>query len=139
MLLNDHPAKPWVIGAGFIGLEMAENLNDLGLDVSIIEMGNQILAPVDFPIAALVQQHIRTKGVDLRLSTTVTGFKKSEDGVTVLLNDDESIDADIVILSIGVRPDTKLAALAGLQLGTAKGIWVNEYLQTSNPDIYAVR
>jgi len=130
--------KAVVIGAGFIGLEMAENLNDLGLDVSIIEMGNQILAPVDFPIAALVQQHIRIKGVDLRLSTTVTGFKKSEDGVTVLLNDDESIDADIVILSIGVRPDTKLAALAGLQLGTAKGIWVNEYLQTSNPDIYAV-
>lgn len=131
--------KAVVIGGGFIGLEMAENLHNLGLDVSIIEMGNQILAPVDFPIAALVQQHIRSKGVDLRLSTTVTGFEKSENGgVSVLLNDGESIDADVVILSIGVRPDTKLANLAGLYLGPAKGIWVNEYLQTSNPDIYAV-
>ena len=131
--------KAVVIGGGFIGLEMAENLHDLGLDVSIIEMGNQILAPVDFPIAALVQQHIRSKGVDLRLSTTVTGFEKSENGgVSVLLNDGDSMSADVVILSIGVRPDTKLANLAGLDLGTAKGIWVNEYLQTSNPDIYAV-
>jgi NADPH-dependent 2,4-dienoyl-CoA reductase/sulfur reductase-like enzyme/rhodanese-related sulfurtransferase len=131
--------KAVVIGGGFIGLEMAENLHNLGLDVSIIEMGNQILAPVDFPIAALVQQHIRSKGVDLRLSTTVTSFEKSENGgVSVLLNDGESIDADVVILSIGVRPDTKLANLAGLYLGPAKGIWVNEYLQTSNPDIYAV-
>lgn len=130
--------KAVVIGGGFIGLEMAENLHDLGLDVSVIEMGNQILAPVDFPIAALVQQHIRSKGVDLRLNTTVTGFEKSEKGVTVLLNDGESIDAGIVILSIGVRPDTKLAALAGLKFGPAKGIWVNEYLQTSDPDIYAV-
>ncbi|OYU54941.1 MAG: CoA-disulfide reductase [Chitinophagaceae bacterium BSSC1] len=131
-------SKVVVIGAGFIGLEMAENLHDLGMKVSIIEMGNQILAPVDYPIAALVQQHIRSKGVDLRLSTAVTGFEALEKGVKVLFKDGTSIDAEMVLLSIGVRPDTKLASMAGLNLGAAKGIWVNEFLQTSNPDIYAV-
>lgn len=131
-------SKVVVIGAGFIGLEMAENLHDLGMKVSIIEMGNQILAPVDYPIAALVQQHIRSKGVDLRLSTAVTGFEALEKGVKVLFKDGSSIDAEMVLLSIGVRPDTKLANMAGLTLGAAKGIWVNEFLQTSHPDIYAV-
>lgn len=130
--------KAVVIGAGFIGLEMAENLHNIGMDVSIVEMGNQILAPVDFPIAALAQQHIRSKGIDLRLSTTVSGFEKTDAGVRVLLKDGDALEADIVILSIGVRPDTKLATMAGLELGTARGIFVNEYLQTSNPDIYAV-
>ncbi|MCK9404023.1 MAG: FAD-dependent oxidoreductase [Chitinophagaceae bacterium] len=130
--------KAVIIGAGFIGLEMAENLHNLGMEVSIIEMGNQILAPVDFPIASLAQQHIRSKGVDLRLSATVTGFEAIQNGVKVLMKDGKTINADIVILSIGVRPDTKLATMAGLQLGPAKGIRVNEYLQTSNPAIYAV-
>ena len=130
--------KAVVIGAGFIGLEMAENLHHLGLDVTIIEMGNQILAPVDYPIAALAQQHIREQGVNLQLNTAVSGFERGEKGLKVLLKDQESIDADVVILSIGVRPDTRLAVGAGLQLGTAKGILVNEFLQTSNPDIYAV-
>lgn len=127
-----------VIGAGFIGLEMAENLHDLGMSVTVVEMGNQILAPVDFPVAAMAQQHIRSKGVDLRLSSAVTGFEKENDILKVLLKDGTVLDADVVILSIGVRPDTRLAVAAGLDLGTAKGIWVNEYLQTSHPDIYAV-
>ncbi len=127
-----------VIGAGFIGLEMAENLHDLGMKVSVVEMGNQILAPVDFPVAAMAQQHIRSKGVDLRLSSAVTGFEKENDTLKVLLKDGSVLDADVVILSIGVRPDTRLAVAAGLELGAAKGIWVNEYLQTSHPDIYAV-
>jgi NADPH-dependent 2,4-dienoyl-CoA reductase/sulfur reductase-like enzyme/rhodanese-related sulfurtransferase len=131
-------SKAVVIGAGFIGLEMAENLHDLGMQVSIIEMGNQILAPVDYPIAALVQQHIRSKGVDLRLSKAVTGFEAIENGVKVLFKDGTFIDAEMVLLSIGVRPDTKLASMAGLTLGVAKGIWVNEFLQTSDPNIYAV-
>ncbi len=130
--------KAVVVGGGFIGLEMAENLFHLGLDVSIIEMGNQILAPIDFPIAAIVQQHIRSKGVDLRLNTSVAGFEKNNDRLKVRLNTEETIDADIVILSIGVRPDTRLAVQAGLKLGNAKGIFVNEYLQTSDPNIYAV-
>ena len=130
--------KAVVIGAGFIGLEMAENLHNLGIEVTIIEMGNQILAPVDYPIAAIMQQHIRSKGVNLRLVTTVEGFENTKGQLKVLIKDEVAIDADIVILSIGVRPDTRLAIAAGLQIGSARGILVNEYMQTSNPDIYAV-
>jgi len=137
--IQEHKAKRAVIiGAGFIGLEMAENLHNLGLDVTIAEMGNQVLAPVDFPIAALVQQHIRSKGVHLLLSTAVTGFEHTDNTIKVSLNTGQVLNADIVILSIGVRPDTKLAVNAGLKTGAAKGILVNDYLQTSNPDIYAV-
>jgi NADPH-dependent 2,4-dienoyl-CoA reductase/sulfur reductase-like enzyme/rhodanese-related sulfurtransferase len=130
--------KAVIIGGGFIGLEMAENLHHLGLDVSIIEMGNQILAPLDFPIAAIVQQHIRSKGVDLRLNTSVARFQNKLGHINVVLNNEEEIIADVVILSIGVRPDTRLAGAAGLALGKGKGIVVNEYLQTSDPSIYAV-
>ncbi len=127
-----------IIGAGFIGLEMAENLHQLGMHVSIVEMGNQILAPVDFPIAAIAQQHIRSKGVDLKLNTTVTGFEKVSTHLKVLLKDAAPLEADVIILSIGVKADTRLAREAGLELGDAKAILVNEYLQTSNKDIYAV-
>lgn len=130
--------KAVIIGGGFIGLEMAENLHNLGMHVSIIEMGTQILAPVDFPIAAIAQQHIRSKGVDLKLKTTVNGFERNEQGLKVFMKDEEPIGADIVILSIGVKPDTRLATAAGLTLGTARGILVNDYLQTSDEDIYAV-
>ena len=130
--------KVLVIGAGFIGLEMAENFHDLGLGVTLIEMGNQILAPIDFPVAAMVQQHIRSKGVNLRLSTAVTGFTKNGESLEVSLNNGETLIADMVLLSIGVRPDTRLAIAAGLKIGNARGIWVNDYLQTSDPDIYAV-
>ncbi len=130
--------KAVIIGAGFIGLEMAENLHRLGMQVTIIEMGGQILAPVDFPIAAIAQQHVRSKGVGLKLKTAVTGFESNEKGLKVNVKEGPSIEADIVILSIGVSPDTKLAAEAGLQLGKAKGILVNEFLQTSDPSIYAV-
>ncbi len=133
-----HVSKAVVIGAGFIGLEMAENFHELGLDVTVIEMINQVMAPVDYPVAAFVQQHIRSKKVKLRLNTAVTGFTKNGDQIEVALNNGEVLVADVVILSIGVRPDTRLAAKAGLQLGPAKGIQVNEFLQTSDPDIYAV-
>ena len=130
--------KAVIVGAGFIGLEMAENLHALGMEVTVIEMGKQILAPLDYPLAALVQNHIRSKNVYLKLNTSVAGFEKTETALNVLLKDGTKIEADVVILSIGVRPDTWLAANAGLTLGTAKGILVNEHLQTSNPDIYAV-
>lgn len=130
--------KAVVIGAGFIGLEMAENLHSLGMDVSIVEMASQVMAPLDYPMAALVQQHIRSKGVHLFLHTNVSGFKQEGDRLNVLLIDQAPLDADVVILSIGVRPDTRLAETAGLKIGQARGICVNEYLQTSDPDIYAV-
>ena len=137
--INKRNAKrAVVIGAGFIGLEMAENLYNLGMEITIVEMADQVLAPVDFPIAAIVQQHIRSKGVGLYLNTAVTGFEHAGTGTKVLLKTGSAIEADVVILSIGVRPDTKLALNAGLEIGAARGILVNEYLQTSNPDIYAV-
>ena len=135
---KEETKKAVVIGAGFIGLEMAENLHFLGLDVTVIEMADQVLTPVDFPIAAILQQHIRSKGVHLQLNTSVTGFEQTETGLKVLLNNGNVLESDIVILSIGVKPDTRLAANAGLTIGTAKGIYVNEYLQTSDNDIYAV-
>ncbi|MFT3846347.1 MAG: FAD-dependent oxidoreductase [Lacibacter sp.] len=130
--------KAVVIGAGFIGLEMAENFHELGIEVTVVEMINQVMAPVDYPIAAVVQEHIRSKGVELRLNTAVTGFTKVGEQVEVALNSGEVLTADLVLLSIGVRPDTKLAVNAGLKIGSARGIWVNEYMQTSDPDIYAV-
>ncbi len=128
--------KAVIIGAGFIGLEMAENLHNLGMEVTVVEMGDQILAPADFTIAALAQQHLRSKGIDLKLKTTVTGFEKTNNSIKVLVKDDEAIDADVVILSIGVKPDTRLAAAAGLKVN--RGIVVNEFLQTSDENIYAV-
>lgn len=130
--------KAVIIGAGFIGLEMAENLHHLGMQVTVVEMIDQVLAPADFTIAAIAQQHIRSKGVDLKLKTAVTGFEKNDDSISVLLKDEAPVQADIVLLSIGVRPDTKLAVAAGLTIGNARGILVNKYLQTSDENIYAV-
>jgi NADPH-dependent 2,4-dienoyl-CoA reductase/sulfur reductase-like enzyme/rhodanese-related sulfurtransferase len=130
--------KAVIVGAGFIGLEMAENLHHLGFEVHIIEMINQILAPIDFEMAALAQQHLREKGVHLHLSTTVTGFEKINEQLKVVLNNTGPLIADIVILSIGVKSDTKLAAAAGLELGKSGSIKVNEYLQTSDENIFAV-
>lgn len=127
-----------VIGAGFIGVEMAENLRDIGLEVCIVEMGNQVLAPIDYPLATIVQEHIRSKGVDLKLNEAVTGFEKTNGGILVQLKSGIQIMADLIILSIGVRPDTKLAISAGIKIGATKGIWVNEFLQTSDASIYAV-
>lgn len=131
--------KAVVIGAGFIGLEMAENLAHLGMEVSVVEMSNQVMAPLDYPMAALVQEHLRSKGIHLLLNTAVTGFEQEAgDRLNVLLKNGDTLSADVVILSIGVRPDTRLAKMAGLQIGEACGISVSAFLQTSNPFIYAV-
>lgn len=130
--------KAVVIGGGFIGLEMAENLHEIGMDVTIIEMGEQVLAPLDYPVAAIVQQHIRSKGVHLKLKTSVTGFESAGNGLKVFTDKEEEIDTDLVILSIGVKPDIKLALKAGLDIGKNKGILVNQHLQTSDPCIYAI-
>lgn len=127
-----------VIGAGFIGIEMAENLHHAGSEVHIIEMGNQVMAPVDFSMAAHLHQHLTQKGVHLDLGKAVESFAKSENGIIVKLNDSSQIEADIVILSIGVRPETRLAKEANITLGETGGIKVDEYLETSVKDIYAV-
>jgi NADPH-dependent 2,4-dienoyl-CoA reductase/sulfur reductase-like enzyme/rhodanese-related sulfurtransferase len=130
--------KVVVIGGGFIGLEMAENLHELGLEVAIVEMAPHVLSPLDQPMSALVQQHLRSQGVALHTGARVVGFDKAVQGLKVLLAEGGPLDADVVILSIGVRPDSRLAVGAGLAVGPTGGIKVNAYLQTSDPDIYAV-
>ncbi|WP_289059898.1 FAD-dependent oxidoreductase [uncultured Bacteroides sp.] len=136
---NQHaPRRAVVIGAGFIGLEMAENLHALGAKVSIVEMANQVMTPIDFSMASLVHQHLMDKGVNLYLEQAVASFEKIGREIKVVFKDGQSIPADIVILSIGVRPETTLARAAGLVIGEAGGISVNDYLQTSDESIYAI-
>ena len=127
-----------MVGAGFIGLEMAENLHAQGAKVSIVEMGNQVMAPIDFSMASLVHQHLMDKGVNLYLEQAVASFEREGKGLKVTFKNGQSISADIVILSIGVRPETSLARAAELTIGPAGGIAVNNYLQTSDEAIYAI-
>ena len=137
--INSHsPRKAVVVGAGFIGLEMAENLHAQGAKVSIVEMGNQVMAPIDFSMASLVHQHLMDKGVNLYLEQAVASFEREVKGLKVTFKNGQSISADIVILSIGVRPETSLARAAELTIGPAGGIAVNDYLQTSDEAIYAI-
>lgn len=123
--------KAIVIGGGFIGVEMAENLNEMGLETTLIEQQNQILAPVDYEIAAFLHNEMRDRGIELVLSDGVKKFNDNK----VILNSSREIEFDIIIMAIGVRLEITLAKNAGLE--TARGIIVNENLQTSNPDIYA--
>ncbi len=127
-----------VVGAGFIGLEMAENLHHAGIAVSVVEMGNQVMAPIDFSMAAHIHRHLIQKGVSLYLEEGVTHFQRTEQGIIVYLKSGKTIAADMVLLSIGVCPATALAQQAGLKLGETGGIWVDEHLETSEKDIYAV-
>ncbi|MPL66731.1 Coenzyme A disulfide reductase [bioreactor metagenome] len=127
-----------VVGAGFIGLEMAENLHELGAEVTIIEKSNQVMAPIDFSMASFVHQHLLQKGVALELEQSVERFEKKGYTTNVILDNGRVIETDLVILSIGVRPESSLASDAGLKIGETGGIWVSEYLQTSDNDIYAV-
>lgn len=120
-----------VVGAGFIGLEMAENLHHAGIAVSVVEMGNQVMAPIDFSMAAHIHRHLIQKGVSLYLEEGVTHFQRTEQGIIVYLKSGKTIAADMVLLSIGVRPATALAQQAGLKLGETGGIWVDEHLETS--------
>lgn len=126
-----------IVGGGFIGLEMAENLHATGAKVSIIEMAPQVMAPVDFSIASFVHGHLQDKGVDLHLGKGVKKFEKTARGIRIYFGEDETLDADMVLLSIGVRPNTQLARDAGIALGE-RGIQVDKFLQTSAPDVYAV-
>ncbi len=130
--------KAVIVGGGFIGLEMAENLHHVGVEVAIIEMSNQVMAPVDFSIAAHVHQHLIQKGVDLFLEQAVERFERIGKKIKVYCKSGVCIDADIVILSIGVRPEITLAKSAGLKIGETGGIWVDEFLETSVKGLYAV-
>lgn len=137
--LQTHSVKHAVIiGAGFIGLEMAENLHAAGAEVAVVEMANQVMAPIDFSMASLVHEHLLQKGVKLYLEKAVAFFEQTDKGVQVFFKSGESLQADMVLLSIGVRPNTSLASDSGLEIGEARGIKVNDYLQTSDENIYAV-
>ncbi len=128
-----------VVGGGFIGLEMAENLVHRGLDVTIVEMLGQVMPPLDPEMARLVEEHLRTHGVTLALNDGVAGFTQSSNGsLEVLTKSGTTHPADIVIMAIGVRPETALAKMAGIEIGQRGGIRVDEQMRTSNPDIFAV-
>lgn len=127
-----------IVGAGFIGLEMAENFHHAGAQVAVVEMTPQVMGPIDYSMASLVHQHLQDKGVKLYLEHAVASFSRDNGSLVVNFTSGESIEADIVILSIGVRAETRLAKEAGLQIGEMNGIYVDEYLQTSDKDIYAV-
>lgn len=127
-----------IVGGGFIGLEMAENLHHAGAKVAVVEMAPQVMGPIDFSMAAAVHQHLQQKNVSLFLEQAVEHFSRRDGRVIVHLKSGIELQADMVLLSIGVRPDTSLAQQAGLRIGDARGIFVNEYLQTSDPDIYGV-
>ena len=128
-----------VVGGGFIGLEMVENLVHRGFEVTLVEMSDQILPPIDKEHAKVVESHLKKHGVKLAMSDGVAGFKKLENNaIEVSTQSGKVYPADLVILALGVRPDTRLAKMAGLELGVRGGIKVNDQMITSDPDIFAV-
>ncbi len=136
-LKESKPARAVVVGGGFIGLEIAENLQHRGMQVTIIEMLNQVMAPIDYEMAAMVHQHLQFKHIRLSLGDGLKSIQALKP-LSVELNSGKKVDTDLVILSVGVRPETVLAKDTGLELGARGAIIVNEHLQTSDPDIYAL-
>ena len=137
-ITQHHPKSAVLAGGGFIGLELAENLRALGLEVTIVQRPIQLMNPFDADMAALLHAEMRRHGVRLALGHTVEGFVEKDGGVDVLLKDEAPLHADMVVLAIGVTPDTALAREAGLALGIKGSIVVNDRMETSVPDIYAV-
>ncbi|MGX8680233.1 MAG: FAD-dependent oxidoreductase, partial [bacterium] len=127
-----------VVGGGFIGVEAAENLKEMGIDVTLIDQAPQVLSQLDEDMISFVHAHMKTKGIRFMLGTGVTGFEETDEGIKVLLNNQMCAEADLVLLAIGVVPDSHLAKEAGLALDVRNSIKVNEHMQTSDPDIYAV-
>ena len=134
---ENHPQSVVLAGGGFIGLELAENLCELGMDVTVVEYAKQLMSPFDLDMAAFIHNEMRKHGVKLVLGRAVEGLEEKDDGIKVLLRDDASLHADMVVLAIGVTPDTVLAKDAGLELGIKGSIIVNDRMETSIPDIYA--
>ena len=135
----DKARRAVVIGGGFIGIEMAENLVHRGLEVTLVEMLDQVMPPLDMECARLVERHLEKNGVRLALNDGVAGFRQAAGGsLEVLTKSGKAHPADIVILAIGVRPETGLAKMAGIEIGQRGGIRVDEHMCTSNPDIFAV-
>ncbi len=132
------PRSAVVIGGGYVGLEMAENLMALGVQTTVVEKLGQVLSPLDYDMACEVHAYLKGKGLALRLGQSVAGFEERPDGVQVRLENGETLDAGLVVLAIGVQPDTQLARDAGLTLGVRDAIMVDERMRTSDPEIYAV-
>ena len=135
---NKKIKKAAVIGGGFIGIEMAENLHDLGIEVTIVELADQIMAPIDFEMAQILHQHVNMKNVELVLNDGVKSFDYNDGSTKITLNSDKTLDADMVILAIGVRPNGELAKGADLKTNKRGGIVVDMHMRTSDEDIYAV-
>lgn len=135
---NQRPKRAVLAGGGFIGLEMAENLTEMGVSVTIVQRPGQLLSPLDGDMAALIHALMGKHGVRLKLGSTVSGFRQEGDAMVTLLEGEEPLHSDMVLLAIGVTPDTKLARDAGLKLGARGSIAVNDRMETSAPDIYAV-
>ena len=135
---TNHPQSAVLAGGGFIGLELAENLRELGMEVTIVQRPKQLMNPFDPDMAAFIHNEMRRNGVKLALGHTVEGFEERDGGVDVLLKDEQPLHADMVVLAIGVTPDTGLAKEAGLELGIKGSILVNDRMETTVPDIYAV-
>ena len=133
-----RPRSAVLAGGGFISLELAENLRELGMEVTIVQRPKQLMTPFDPDMAAFMHGEVRRHGVRLALGRTVEGFAERDGGVDVLLKDADPLHADMVVLAIGVAPDTALAKAAGLELGLKDSIAVNDRMETSVPDIYAV-
>ena len=133
-----RPESAVVVGGGFIGLEMAENLVRRGVKTTIVEMLNQVMTPLDYEMAGIVHAHLKKKGVICELGNGVESFSKKEDRIIVSTNKGKDIKCDIVILAIGIRPENRLAREAGLEIGKRGGIKVDVTMRTSDPDIYAV-
>ena len=133
-----RPRSAVLAGGGFIGLELAENLRELGMEVTIVQRPRQLMNAFDADMASFIHSEVRRHGIRLALGRTVEGFVEKDGGVDVLLKDAAPLHADMVVLAIGVTPDTALAKEAGLELGLKGSIVVNERMETSVPDIYAV-
>lgn len=132
------PKRALVVGGGFIGIELAENLRQLGVEVALVELAEQVLAPLDPEMAAYLHQHLTAKGVALRLGTGLDAIEAENGALQCKLSDGSAYQADLVALAIGIAPDNKLAVQAGLALGPKGGILVDEQMRTSDPHIYAV-
>lgn len=133
---REKPEKAVVIGGGFIGLEIAENLHERGVDVTIVDKSSQVMAPIDYEMAQIIHAHLREKGVHLLLEENVSAIL--DGGKKVRLDSGKELDADMILLAIGVKPESMIAKEAGLEVGRNGAIKVNEHMQTSDPSIYAV-
>ena len=133
-----QPKTATIIGGGFIGLEMAENLKNKGIDVTLLQRSGQVMPPLDLDMAAIVHNYMRANGIHLKLNAPVESYKETSNGIQVNLKNQMSFETDLVILAVGVVPENGLAKKAGLELGVKGAICTNTNMQTSESDIYAV-